>query len=56
MPGSSPEGKRQALEMVQSLGEVDTILDVGPGAGTYYWRLAALTHSDWEIQCLMAKP
>lgn len=22
--------------MVQSLGEVTTILDVGPGAGTYY--------------------
>ena len=36
MPGSSPEGKRQALEMVQFLGEVTTILDVGPGAGTYY--------------------
>ena len=29
----------------------------GPsGAQWHVWRLAALTHSDWEIQCLMAKP
>ena len=29
----------------------------GPsGAVWHVWRLAALTHSDLEIQCLMAKP
>ena len=57
MPGSSPEGKRQALEMwVPDSFRYFTKPGGPSGAVWHVWRLAALTHSDLEIQCLMAKP
>jgi hypothetical protein len=38
MPGSSANGKRLTVYIVRELarlGHIDSVLDVGPGAGTY---------------------
>lgn len=41
MPGSSQEGKREALEMLLEL-DLETVLDIGPGIGT--WRDLLITY------------
>jgi SAM-dependent methyltransferase len=47
MPGSSPEGKPQAIEMLRGL-TVTSALDVGPGVGTWRALLAGVfPHARW---------
>lgn len=47
VPGSSPEGKVQAVEFARTIAPPATVLDIGPGMGTWHGLLAPHWQAEW---------
>lgn len=56
MPGSSPGGRKEAIEMLLTLDGIDSILDVGPGWGIWGEMLRPWFPEAWLSAVEIFKP